>query len=123
MNDPKQRSPFAKLAALREQLPAGEAPAPKTEAPPASTLFAGRLVVRREKKGRGGKTVTAVVGLKGTLEEREALALDLRKALGCGGTLDEETPGEPVVILQGDLVARCSEWLTARGARDVRRGN
>lgn len=126
MNDPKKSSPFAKLAALREQLPAGEAPAeaPKTEAKaPASTLLTGKLVVRREKKGRGGKTVTTVAGLRGTPDEREALAQELRKALGCGGALEEDPSGAPVVLLQGDLVDRCAEWLASRGARDVRKGN
>lgn len=126
MNDPKKGSPFAKLAALKDQLPVGEAPveAPKPEAKiPASTLLASRLVVRREKKGRGGKTVTTVAGLRGTPEEREALAQELRKALGCGGALEEDGSGAPVVLLQGDLVDRCAEWLSGRGARDVRKGN
>jgi len=102
-----------------------EAPAPApspsaTAAPPATDPLdlspAGKLVVRREKAGRGGKTVTILTGLpEGHLE---ALCKALKTQMGCGATVEATT-----VVLQGDQVARVLPWLTARGARQVVRGN
>ena len=110
--DPKQKpsSPFAALAALRDQLPQG----PPTPVSPAavSKEFADKVIVSRSKKGRGGKTVTLVVGVR--REAREALAVELRRALGCGATVD----GEEIVV-QGDQVPRVRALLEARGARKV----
>ena len=72
--------------------------------------------IRREKKGRGGKTVTRVRGLPP--DELPRWAGDLKRALGCGATVE----GDDVVLL-GDLVGRAADWLTARGAKQVLRGN
>ena len=107
-------SPFAKLAALRDALPAGpEAPraAPAAEKPKPSEL-GDKLVVSRSKKGRGGKTVTTIAGVNAA--SREPLAVELRRALGCGATVDEE-----LVIVQGDQVPRVRALLEARGVRKV----
>ncbi|MCA9575618.1 MAG: translation initiation factor [Sandaracinaceae bacterium] len=76
----------------------------------------GKLVLQREKKGRGGKTVTRVRGLPP--DELPRWAGDLKRALGCGATVE----GDDVVLL-GDLVGRAADWLTARGAKQVVRGN
>lgn len=123
MSDPDKRSPFAKLAALREQLPEAKVSTPKpAPSPPPSDLLTGRIVVRKERKGRGGKTVTVLQGLRGSADEREALAQELRKAMGCGGALEADADGAPLLVLQGELVERCVSWLVARGARDVRKG-
>ena len=75
-----------------------------------------KLVVRRERKGRGGKTVTRLEGAAG--EDLEALARTLRKALGCGARVEED-----VVVLQGDIGERVADWLSQRGARRVVRGS
>lgn len=108
-------SPFAALAALRDALPAGPAPSPAPATPvaePPATNLGDKLVVSRSKKGRGGKTVTTIAGVTESL--REGLAHDLRKALGCGATVEDE-----LVVVQGDQTARVRTLLEARGVRKV----
>ncbi|MBK6575807.1 MAG: translation initiation factor [Sandaracinaceae bacterium] len=114
-------SPFAALGGLRDALPApaetpvsdvSEAPHPASAKPAAL----GKLVLQREKKGRGGKTVTRVRGLPAS--ELDRWATDMKRALGCGASVED---GE--VILLGDLVSRAADWLEARGASRVVRGN
>ncbi|MGZ5971535.1 MAG: translation initiation factor [Polyangiales bacterium] len=108
----KPKSPFAALEALRDSLPAGEAkpPAPVAEAPIAA--LGEKIVVARSKKGRGGKTVTTIAGIRG--DARESLAHDLRRALGCGASVDEA-----LVVVQGDQLPRVRAFLEARGVRKV----
>ena len=116
------QSPFAKLAALRDALPVGEAPAPAPAvAPvdPVAALLARRVVVRRERKGRGGKTVTLVQ----CLDDADAVALDalareLRKALGTAAQREETA-----VAVQGDIADRVADWLKGRGAARIVRGD
>lgn len=74
-----------------------------------------RVVLRRERKGRGGKTVTVVEGVPVPLAE--GLACALRKGLGCGSRVEEG-----VVVLQGDQVDRSAAWFTTRGVKKVIRG-
>lgn len=74
-----------------------------------------RVVLRRERKGRGGKTVTVVEGVPVPLAE--GLACALRKGLGCGSRVEEGA-----VVLQGDQVERSAAWFTARGVKKVIRG-
>lgn len=92
------------------------APAATTTADPLDLRSAGKLVVRRENKGRGGKTVTLVSGLPS--EHLEAIARALKTALGCGATVEDAS-----VAVQGDQTARVVAWLGDRGARQVVRGN
>jgi translation initiation factor 1 len=72
----------------------------------------GKLVLRKERKGRGGKTATVLSGLRPEL--RDPVARALRHALGCGASVDGD-----VVVLQGDLATRAQAWLAARGARRI----
>jgi translation initiation factor 1 len=71
--------------------------------------------IKREKGGRGGKTVTVVDGFIGIgLPEKEQLAKRMRAACGSGGTVKEgriEIQGD-----QRDVVARI---LTEAGFRPV----
>jgi translation initiation factor 1 len=53
--------------------------------------------IRREKKGRGGKTVTVVYNLKLTTADLKALGKRLRRACGAGGTAKEGR-----IEIQGD---------------------
>ncbi|MCA9610150.1 MAG: translation initiation factor [Myxococcales bacterium] len=108
-------SPFAALAGLAAPpAPVEEAPADEAPAPGAGPRFPHKVVVRREKKGRGGKTVTRIQGIPEA--EREALAARLKKALGCGAAVE----GEDLVLL-GSLVDRAADWLEAEGAKRVSR--
>jgi translation initiation factor 1 len=111
---PSKSSPFAALAALRDDLPQGPTPEAASEPAPASDTFDGKVVVSRSKKGRGGKTVTTIAGVRGDESSLEALAHDLRKALGCGATVDDA-----MIVVQGDQVTRVRGFLEARGARRV----
>jgi len=79
----------------------------------------GRVVVRREKAGRGGKTVTTLGGFPThiPLKTLEAMTFDLKKTCACGGTLKGR-----VIELQGDVCARVCEELSTRGYRPVRTG-
>jgi translation initiation factor 1 len=79
---------------------------------------ATKLVLRREKKGRGGKTATVIEGLKLPPSALERLARDVKRALGCGATIDGNT-----IVVQGDMSDRLAPWLTARGAKKVIVGN
>ena len=96
--------------------PAASPPAPEAE----KIDFGGatKIVLRREKKGRGGKTATVVEGIKRPPSALERIARDLRKMLGCGASVEGDT-----IVVQGDMAARIEPWLVARGAKKVVIGN
>jgi translation initiation factor 1 len=75
-------------------------------------------VVRRERKGHGGKTATVIAGLALPASELERVARALRRGLGCGAGV----AGEQVVV-QGDQSERVRAWLASRGARRVVAGS
>jgi len=95
----------------------GPEPASLTGDPPLDLAACGKLVLRRERKGRGGRTVTVIAGLLLPAPGLAEVARRLRRALGCGASVEGAT-----IVLQGDLGERAAEWLTARGARRVVRG-
>lgn len=80
--------------------------------------LSGRLVARRETKGRRGKGVVRVTGLGGDEASRADLARELKRALGLGAQLE----GAELVV-QGEDVERVARWLEGRGATRVVRGN
>ena len=73
--------------------------------------------VRREKKGRGGKTVTTVSGIPLDGAELRDLAKELRRACGTGGTLKDG-----VVEIQGDHADKVVAELESRGLKVKRAG-
>jgi len=79
---------------------------------------AGKVVVRRERKGHGGKTVTVIEGLAVSASHLETVARTMRKAFGCGSRVDGGR-----VVLQGDLVSAAESWLRAHGASRITIGN
>ena len=101
-------------------LPEGkmEAQVPKTPAAN-KTKSKGRVEVRREKAGRGGKTVTTLREFPShvPLATLEAMTFDLKKTCACGGTLKGR-----VIELQGDVCERVCNELSARGYQAVRAG-
>ncbi len=68
--------------------------------------------IRREKKGRGGKTVTVVYGLRLPPAELKALGKHLRQACGTGGTVKDGA-----IEVQGDHRERVAEALQQAGYR------
>ncbi len=107
---------------LREQgVAVGEPPPGPPAAPTAEQLdFGGaqKIVLRREKKGRGGKTATVVEGIRVAPSALERIARELRRALGCGAAVEGGT-----IVVQGDMSARIEPWLSARGAKKIVIGN
>jgi translation initiation factor 1 len=78
----------------------------------------GRVDVRRETGGRGGKTVTVVDGFIGIgLPEKETLAKKMRAACGCGGTVKDGA-----IEIQGDQRETVARILAEAGFRPVMAG-
>lgn len=95
---------------------------PRVDPPPAPSLPPGpagrpppaRAVVRMERAGRGGRTVTVVAKLDLGPPALAAWLSDLKRALGCGGVVEGDA-----LVLQGDARERVAAWLAARGVKKV----
>lgn len=83
----------------------------RTRGATAESPFAGKLILRRTRKGHGGKTVTLLQGLAMGEPELSALARQLGKALGCGARVDGSD-----ICVAGDQCTRLEAWLRERGA-------
>jgi translation initiation factor 1 len=70
----------------------------------------GVVRLLRDRKGRGGKTVTLVAGLSGSPTALAALASELKRLCGTGGTLRGE-----LIEIQGDHRERLRSELERRG--------
>lgn len=129
VQSPLKQNPFAALAAqsLKQTASALADPPPTPEAKPPSPAPAakpsprGRLVLRREKGGRGGKTVVIISGFtqlpdrpsRAALETRMTdLEKHLKSRLGCGGSSDVTT-GE--LLIQGDRPDAVADLLRELG--------
>lgn len=107
-------SAFSKLDNLQMKL----APdAPEKTPPPENEKLSevksrGRVVLRKEKAQRGGKTVIVIDDIPShiPLVELENIARDIRKQCGCGGTLRNRT-----IEVQGDQPARIRSILEGKG--------
>lgn len=73
--------------------------------------------VRRETKGRGGKTVTTVSGVPLAEDALKELATALKKRCGTGGALKDG-----VIEIQGDHVELLLEELVKRGFKARKSG-
>jgi len=117
---PALQNPFAALAgieALQNLPPAPEKPKPETPAamPGPAPKNRGRLILRRETKERGGKTVVVISGFADGVPGASAvligdLAKELKGKLGCGGTFDRQE-----ITLQGDRAAQVASLLEQLG--------
>ena len=73
--------------------------------------------VRRESKGRGGKTVTTITGVPLALEPLKELASTLKRRCGTGGALKDG-----VIEIQGDHVQLLLDELAKRGFKAKKSG-
>ncbi|EIK53545.1 translation initiation factor SUI1 [Stutzerimonas stutzeri TS44] len=73
--------------------------------------------VRRESKGRGGKTVTTITGVPLAEVELKELASALKRRCGTGGALKDG-----VIEIQGDHVQLLLDELTRRGFQAKKSG-
>lgn len=98
---PDCAQPVAACICKNTQIPAGD----------------GIARVRRESKGRGGKTVTTVSGVPLAEDALKELTTALKKRCGCGGSLKEG-----VIEIQGDQVELLLEELLKRGFKAKKSG-
>lgn len=75
---------------------------------------AGKMVLRVQRRGMGGKTVTMLTCQGLAPNQLGPLAKELRKSLGCGSRIDGDD-----IVLQGDVAERAARWLSARGAKKI----
>ncbi|MCQ4234438.1 translation initiation factor Sui1 [Pseudomonas stutzeri] len=73
--------------------------------------------VRRESKGRGGKTVTTITGVPLVEAELKELASALKRRCGTGGALKDG-----VIEIQGDHVQLLLDELIKRGFQAKKSG-
>jgi len=93
----------------------GDGPRPAAASSGAATGLKGKVVVRQERKGRGGKTVTVIDGAAiRRIDDLEAFAKKMRKALGAGSRVEGGK-----VIVQGDQRESAARWLSKQGATVV----
>ena len=86
--------------------PAASAPRPPVSLPPAQQT----AYIRRETKGRGGKTVTVVFNLQLSPADLKALGKSLKAACGSGGTTKDDS-----IEIQGDHRDAVAAKLQALG--------
>lgn len=79
---------------------------------PASLPNDGVVRLLRDRKGRGGKTVTLVAGVRANPAGLEELATTLKRFCGCGGGVKDG-----VIEIQGDHRERLAVKLTELGYR------
>ncbi|MBS2032348.1 MAG: translation initiation factor [Deltaproteobacteria bacterium] len=108
-------NPFAKLSAQRDALPSG--PAQPLVVPLDEKKGPARAVLRRERKGHGGKEVTRVEKLGLNARELEEWCKALKRELGAGGLVEGED-----LVFQGDQRERLEKLLQKRGVRQIVQG-
>jgi translation initiation factor 1 len=84
---------------------------------PGKTASDGTVRVSRETQGRKGKGVTVITGLGLPPTELDALATELKKRCGSGGSAENGR-----IEIQGDHRDRLVEELTRRGWKAKRAG-
>lgn len=84
---------------------------------PGKTASDGIVRVSRETQGRKGKGVTVIAGLGLGSAELAALATELKKRCGCGGSVENGR-----IEIQGDHRDRLVDELIRRGWRAKRAG-
>lgn len=91
---------------IRKQAKAAQRPAPVRSRPASEQV----VRIKREKKGRGGKTVTVLYDLVLSDSDMKTLAKRLKQVCGTGGSVKDRT-----IVIQGDVRDRVSAELKAQG--------
>ena len=108
-------------------VPKAAAPAPvaapakakaEKQVQPKPTVTPGKIVVRKESKGRGGKAATLIRGIDLTGAPLEALVKKLKTKLGTGATIDDDG----AIAVQGEQIDRVIALLVAEGFQRVKAG-
>jgi translation initiation factor 1 len=103
------------LASLKHKF--GALP-PGPEQPAAKPERQGKCIVRRQRSGHGGKSVTIIEGPALIGRDLETLASNLKRSLGTGARVEDGT-----IVVQGDQPDRVCDWLTKQGFSELVRGN
>lgn len=118
---PAQYTLLQDLFKARGLFPTAEAPPPPEETVPREEPVSrldfskvDRIVLRYERKGHGGKSVTRVEGLPFSGDALENLARELKKGMGCGAWVEGNE-----ILLQGNLTERVQAWFQKKGAKRV----
>ena len=111
-DQPTPTSPFASLAVLRAELPPGEAKDAAPVSTPKPEVFAAKVVLSHQRKGRGGKTVTVLSGVLLRDQAQSRFMRELGKALGTNVRAEGDD-----IIMAGDQRERAKPWLESRGAK------
>ena len=82
----------------------------RAETRPLSTPRDGVVRLLRDRKSRGGKTVTLITGITGGPSTLGSLLSELKRLCGTGGTLRND-----VLEIQGDFRERLRTELERRG--------
>lgn len=77
----------------------------------------GVVRIMRDRKQRGGKTVTVITGVQASEEALNTLAQQLKKLCGSGGTVKDGN-----IEIQGDHCDKIQAKLTALGYKVKRAG-
>jgi translation initiation factor 1 len=114
-----RKNPFEALREKLGELPPGPGSAAGLSCDPrAPKPVLERVTVRRERSGRGGKTVTIAEGPAFMGRKLEPLAREAARALGVGARVEGGA-----LVLQGDQSERLMAWLGARGFAGAVAGN
>jgi translation initiation factor 1 len=88
----------------------GQARSARGEPKPLNLPRDGVVRLLRDRKRRGGKTVTLIAGLSGSPEALAGLASDLKRLCGTGGTVRGD-----LIEIQGEFRDRLRTELERRG--------
>ena len=117
-HSPLTQNPFASLTSEGlSNSPAESSTSPEHHQPARGTRAKsrGRVDIRRQTAGRGGKTVTVVSGFVGIgLPEKEQLAKQMQKTCGVGGTVKDGN-----IEIQGDKREEVARILASAGFKPV----
>lgn len=118
----EESKPLKSLAGLRaafagQALPQGPELGPRILVRAVPRAIQAQLVVRFERAGRGGKTVTIAEGPALHGRGLEELARAAAKALGVGAHVESSS-----IVVQGEQTERLAAWFAKQGYASITRG-